>query len=119
MTSLQKEGMPLIRYRTKDLTRIIPELCPCGRTHRRIERFKGRTDDMLILKGVNIFPTQIEKKLMDIPGVGTNFLIILNRQGYNDDMTVKVEVDKKYFSGEMKQMEALRKKIVEELKAKF
>jgi phenylacetate-CoA ligase len=119
MTSLQKEGMPLIRYRTKDLTRIIPEPCPCGRTHRRIERFKGRTDDMLILKGVNIFPTQIEKKLMDIPGVGTNFLIILNRQGYNDDMTVKVEVDKKYFSGEMKQMEALRKKIVEELKSEI
>jgi phenylacetate-CoA ligase len=74
---------------------------------------------MLILKGVNIFPTQIEKKLMDIPGVGTNFLIILNRQGYNDDMTVKVEVDKKYFSGEMKQMEALRKKIVEELKSEI
>jgi phenylacetate-CoA ligase len=119
MTSLQKEGMPLIRYRTKDLTRIIPEPCPCGRTHRRIERFKGRTDDMLILKGVNIFPTQIEKKLMDIPGVGTNFLIILNRQGYNDDMTVKVEVDKKYFSGEMKQMETLRKKIVEELKSEI
>jgi len=119
MTSLQKEGMPLIRYRTKDLTRIIPEPCPCGRTHRRIERFKGRTDDMLILKGVNIFPTQIEKKMMDIPGVGTNFLIILNRQGYNDDMTVKVEVDKKYFSGEMKQMETLRKKIVEELKGEI
>jgi len=119
MTSLQKEGMPLIRYRTKDLTRIIPEPCPCGRTHRRIERFKGRTDDMLILKGVNIFPTQIEKKLMDIPGVGTNFLIVLNRQGYNDDMTVKVEVDKKYFSGEMKQMETLRKKIVEELKSEI
>jgi phenylacetate-CoA ligase len=68
---------------------------------------------------VNIFPTQIEKKLMDIPGVGTNFLIVLNRQGYNDDMTVKVEVDKKYFSGEMKQMETLRKKIVEELKSEI
>ena len=81
MTSLQKEGMPLIRYRTKDLTRIIPEPCACGRTHRRIERIKGRTDDMLILKGVNIFPMQIEKKLMDIAGVGTNFLIILNRRG--------------------------------------
>jgi phenylacetate-CoA ligase len=119
MTSLQKEGMPLIRYRTKDLTRIIPEPCPCGRTHRRIERIKGRTDDMLILKGVNIFPMQIEKKLMEISGVGTNFLIILNRQGYNDDMTVKVEVDKKYFSGEMKQMEALRKKVVEELKSEI
>jgi len=119
MTSLQKEGMPLIRYRTKDLTRIIPEPCPCGRTHRRIERFKGRTDDMLILKGVNIFPTQIEKKLMDIDGVGTNFLIVLDREGFNDLMTVKVEVDKKYFSGEMKQMEVLRKKIIEELKSEI
>ena len=119
MTSLQKEGMPLIRYRTKDLTRIIPGPCACGRTHRRIERFKGRTDDMLILKGVNIFPMQIEKKLMDIEGIGTNFLIILNREGYNDNMTVKVEVSKEYFSGEMKQMETLRKKIVEELKSEI
>jgi phenylacetate-CoA ligase len=119
MTSLQREGMPLIRYRTKDLTRIIPEPCSCGRTHRRIERIKGRTDDMLILKGVNIFPMQIEKKLMEIPGVGTNFLIVLDREGFNDLMTVKVEVDKKYFSGEMKQMEALRKKIVEELKSEI
>ena len=119
LTSLQKEGMPLIRYRTKDLTRMIPGQCACGRTHRRIERFKGRTDDMLILKGVNIFPMQIEKKLMDIAGVGTNFLIILNRQGYNDDMTVKVEVNKQYFSGDLRQLEALRKKIVEELKGEL
>ena len=119
LTSLQREGMPLIRYRTKDLTRIIPGPCPCGRTHRRIERIKGRTDDMLILKGVNIFPMQIEKKLMEIPGVGTNFLIVLDREGFNDIMTIKVEVDKKYFSGEMKQMEALRKKITEELKSEI
>ena len=111
--------MPLIRYRTKDLTRIIPEPCSCGRTHRRIERIKGRTDDMLILKGVNIYPMQIEKKLMEISGVGTNFLIVLDREGFNDLMTVKVEVDKKYFSGEMKQMETLRKKIVEELKSEI
>jgi phenylacetate-CoA ligase len=119
MTTLQREGMPLLRYRTKDLTRIIPEPCPCGRTHRRIERIKGRTDDMLILKGVNIYPMQIEKKLMEISGVGTNFLIVLDREGFNDLITVKVEVDKKYFSGEMKQMEALRKKIVEELKSEI
>jgi len=119
MTTLQREGMPLLRYRTKDLTRIIPEPCPCGRTHRRIERIKGRTDDMLILKGVNIYPMQIEKKLMEISGVGTNFLIVLDREGFNDLITVKVEVDKKYFSGDMKQMEALRKKIVEELKSEI
>lgn len=119
MTSLQKEGMPLIRYRTKDLTRIIPGPCACGRTHRRLERFKGRTDDMLILKGVNIFPMQIEKKLMDIPGVGTNFMIILSREGYNDDMTVKVEVRREYFSGDLKSLEKLKKKIVDELKGEL
>ncbi len=119
LTSLQREGMPLIRYRTKDLTRIIPGRCPCGRTHRRIERIKGRTDDMLILKGVNIYPMQVEKKLMEIEGVGTNFLIILEREGFNDDMMVKVEVDKKYFSGDMKQLEGLRRKIVEELKSEI
>ena len=119
MTTLQREGMPLLRYRTKDLTRIIPGPCPCGRTHRRIERIKGRTDDMLILKGVNIYPMQVEKKLMEIDGVGTNFLIVLDREGFNDLMTVKVEVDRKYFSGDMKQLDALRKKIVEELKSEI
>jgi len=119
MTSLQKEGMPLLRYRTKDLTRIIPGECPCGRTHRRIERIKGRSDDMLILKGVNIFPMQIEKKLMEIPDVGTNFLIILDRADFNDSMTVKVEVNKKYFVGDIKQLESLRKKIAEELKGEL
>ena len=119
MTTLQREGMPLIRYRTKDLTRIIPEACACGRTHRRIERIKGRTDDMLILKGVNIYPMQIEKKLMEIEGVGTNFLIILEREGFNDNMTVKVEVNKEFFSGDIKQLDALRKKIVEELKSEI
>jgi len=74
---------------------------------------------MLILKGVNIYPMQVEKKLMEIEGVGTNFLIILEREGFNDDMMVKVEVDKKYFSGDMKQLEGLRRKIVEELKSEI
>lgn len=117
LTTLARRGMPLIRYRTKDLTRIIPGPCPCGRTHRRIERIKGRTDDMMIIKGVNIFPIQIEKKLMDIPGVGTNFLIILEREGFNDDMIVKVEVQKEYFTGDLKKLERLRRKVVEELKS--
>jgi len=116
-TTLLREGMPILRYRTKDLTRIIPGPCPCGRTHRRIERIKGRTDDMMILKGVNIFPIQIEKKLMEVPGVGTNFLIILEREGYNDHMTVKVEVQKEYFGGDLSQLETLRRRIVEELKS--
>ncbi len=116
-TTLCREGMPILRYRTKDLTRIIPGPCPCGRTHRRIERIKGRTDDMMILKGVNIFPIQIEKKLMEIPGVGTNFLIILDRVDFNDSMTVKVEVQKEFFGGDLRQLEVLRKRVVEELKS--
>ena len=116
-TTLVRDGMPILRYRTKDLTRIIPGPCPCGRTHRRIERIKGRTDDMMILKGVNIFPIQIEKKLMEIPGVGTNFVIILDREDYNDSMTVKVEVQKEFFGGDLQQLEVLRRRIVEELKS--
>jgi phenylacetate-CoA ligase len=116
-TTLLREGMPILRYRTKDLTRIIPGPCPCGRTHRRIERIKGRTDDMMILKGVNIFPIQIEKKLMEIPGVGNNFVIILDRKEYNDSMTVKVEVQKEFFGGDLRQLEDLRRRIVEGLKS--
>ena len=117
MTTLMRRGMPILRYRTKDLTRIIPGPCACGRTHRRIERIKGRTDDMLILKGVNIYPIQIEKKLMDIPGVGTNYLIVLEREDFNDSMTVKVEVQKEFFDGDIRHLEALRRRIMEELKS--
>lgn len=117
MTTLVREGMPVLRYRTKDLTRILPGPCPCGRTHRRIERITGRTDDMMILKGVNIFPIQIEKKLMEIPGVGRNFLIFLEREGFNDLMHIKVEVERGFFDGELRHLEALRRRIVEELKS--
>ena len=116
MTTLLRVGMPILRYRTKDLTRIISGPCECGRTHRRIARITGRADDMLILKGVNIFPIQIERKLMGIDGVAKNFLIVLDRDGYNDLMTVKVEVEKQYFDGNLKGLERLRKQIVEELK---
>ena len=117
LTTLVRDGMPILRYRTKDLTRIIPGPCECGRTHRRIERIKGRTDDMMIIKGVNIFPIQIERKLMGIPGVGNNFLIVLERVDFTDLMTVKVEVQREYFMGDLRQLEALRRRIVEELKS--
>jgi phenylacetate-CoA ligase len=117
LTTLVRDGMPILRYRTKDLTRIIPGPCECGRTHRRIERIKGRTDDMMIIKGVNIFPIQIERKLMGIPGVGNNFLIVLERVDFTDLMTVKVEVRREYFMGDLRQLEALRRRIVEELKS--
>ena len=115
-TTLMREGMPILRYRTKDLTRIISGPCPCGRTHKRIERIKGRHDDMEIIKGVNIFPIQIEKRIMEIPGVGTNFVIILDRVDYSDQMTVKVEVQRNFFGGNLQQLETLRRRIVEELK---
>jgi phenylacetate-CoA ligase len=117
LTTLMREGMPILRYRTKDLTRIIPGPCACGRTHRRIDRIKGRTDDMMIIKGVNIFPIQIERKLMDIPGVGTNFLIILEREGFNDHMVVKVEVQQAFFDGDLFHLERLKRRIVEELRS--
>ena len=117
LTTLVRDGMPILRYRTKDLTRIIPGPCECGRTHRRIERIKGRTDDMMILKGVNIFPIQIERKLMGVPGVGNNFLIILERAEFTDLMVIKVEVQREYFMGDLRQLETLRRRIVEELKS--
>ena len=116
LTTLLRQGMPLLRYRTKDLTRVIPEPCKCGRTHKRIERISGRTDDMMIIKGINISPSQIEKKLADMPGAGPNFMIILEREGLNDHMIIKVEVQKEFFSGNLKQLENLRQKIIETLK---
>jgi phenylacetate-CoA ligase len=117
LTTLVRDGMPIVRYRTKDLTRIVPGPCECGRTHRRIDRIKGRTDDMMIIKGVNIFPVQIERKLMGVPGVGNNFLILLDRVDFTDQMTIKVEVQQEYFMGDLRQLEALRRRIVEELKS--
>lgn len=89
LTTLDREGMPLIRYRTRDLTRVIVGDCPCGRTHKRLERIKGRSDDMFIVKGVNIFPMQIEKILMQFKEVGTNYLITVET---NEDLIVEVEL---------------------------
>lgn len=91
-TTLNREGMPILRYRSKDLACVFTEPCSCGRTHRKITRIKGRTDDMLIVKGVNMYPIQIEKALMAVPEVGSNFQIILDHRDDNDHMTVKIEV---------------------------
>lgn len=93
ITTLDRTMMPILRYRTHDLTRILPGDCPCGRTHRRIDRIKGRTDDMFIIKGVNVFPMQVEKILVKYPGLGSNYLITLDSEGDNDVMTVDVELD--------------------------
>ncbi|MCD6353535.1 MAG: phenylacetate--CoA ligase [Proteobacteria bacterium] len=111
-TTLKREGMPILRYRTRDLAVVYPEPCACGRTHRRISRIKGRADDMIIVKGVNMYPIQIEKTLMAISEVGSNFQIILDRKDDNDHMIVKVEVSNDVFQGDLKKLQNLRKRIV-------
>jgi phenylacetate-CoA ligase len=115
-TTLQREGMPIIRYRTGDVACVYTGWCSCGRTHRRISRIKGRTDDMLIIKGVNFYPMQIEKVLMEIPEVGNNYLIELETVDYLDNVTIKVEVRPSIFHGNIEELERLKKKIVENLK---
>ena len=115
LTTLQREAMPLIRYRTHDLTRFLPGECPCGRTHRRIDRFKGRSDDMIILKGVNIFPIQIETILMGFKELGGNYLITIETVGNNDEMLIEVELSD-LFTDDYSVLERLSKKIVRQLK---
>ncbi len=117
LTTLTREAMPLVRYRTRDLTSITSAPCPCGRTHRRIARIKGRSDDMLIIKGVNVFPMQVEAVLMSIPEVGTNYLIELDTVDDIDVMTVKVEVRDDFFLGDVKGLTALQQKITNALKS--
>jgi phenylacetate-CoA ligase len=116
LTSVNREAMPLLRYRTHDLTSIIPGPCACGRTHRRIQRITGRSDDMLIVRGVNIFPQQIERVLMSIPQVGRNYLIQL--EGL-DDMTVKVELSPAGFDGQVGHLTQLQSEVVEKLRAEL
>ncbi len=116
LTTLCREGMPVIRYRTRDLTRFIPGECPCGRKHKRIDRISGRSDDMIVLKGVNIYPMQVEKILMSIPEVGQNYLIELEREGYMDQMRIKVEIRDEFFVEDMRILQALQKKITTHLR---
>ena len=111
MTTLTREGMPLVRYRTRDLTRFIPGRCPCGRTHRRIDRIKGRADDMLIIKGVNIYPMQIEQVLMNIREVGQNYVIEIFQDREMDQMRIKVEIRDEYFVEDMRALQALQRRI--------
>ena len=115
LTTLTREAMPIIRYRTSDLTRILPGTCPCGRTHSRLDRIKGRTDDMLIIKGVNIFPVQVEQALMEIPEVGQNYLIILERVAEMDTMRIQVEIHPDIFKEDMRFLKRLQDKITHEL----
>ena len=110
-TTLTKEGLPLIRYRTKDLTSITREKCECGRTSARISRFKGRSDDMLIIRGVNVFPSQVEAALVHVEEVTPHYMIIVDRVNNLDTMEIQVELNTNYYTDEIKGIEKLTKKI--------
>lgn len=110
-TTLTKEGMPLIRYRTKDLTSIDYSQCECGRTLPRISKFKGRSDDMLVIRGVNVFPSQVEAALLEMGEASPHYLMIVDRVNNLDVLEVQVEVSDKFFSDEVKELENLTKKI--------
>lgn len=117
LTNLIRRAMPVLRYRTRDLAFLHPEPCECGRTHRRLSRILGRTDDMLIVNGVNVFPSQIEEKIMKVPEVATNYQIHVDKKGALDRLTVKVEIYPKLFLGEVARLETLRNRIREELRS--
>ena len=116
LTTLCREAMPILRYRTRDITSVINEPCTCGRTHRRIRRITGRADDMLIVRGVNIYPQQIERVLMGVPEVGRNYLIELAGL---DEMTVKVELSEAGFDGHVERLMHLQTQITERLRAEI
>jgi phenylacetate-CoA ligase len=111
-TTLTKEGTPLLRYRTRDITYLMPQPCSCGRTTVRMHRLFGRTDDMLIIRGVNVFPSQIEQALIEIEGTEPQYLIVVNRgESHLDDVELQVEVKKEFFSDETRGLEVLRNRI--------
>lgn len=116
ITTITKQGIPLIRYRTRDITSLSYEPCICGRTHARIARMSGRSDDMLIIRGVNVFPSQIEAILVGIEGVEPHYLLVVDRIGNLDTLEVQVEVDEQLFSDEIKVLQKLAKRIEKEIK---
>jgi phenylacetate-CoA ligase len=115
-TTLTKEAFPVIRYRTKDISTLHTQACNCGRTLVRMDKVTGRTDDMLIIRGVNVFPSQVEHVLMGIEGVEPHYQIIVERQGTMDTMSVEVEVSESLFSDEIKGLEQLTKRITRDIK---
>jgi len=114
-TTLTKQGIPVIRYRTRDISRIIPGQCPCGRTFRRMERVTGRSDDMLIVRGVNVFPSQIEQVLTGIPGVAPHYQVVLSKRGSMDHVEVHVEVAPDTNFDEIRELESFRRQVGSEI----
>ena len=117
ITTLTREACPLVRYRTRDLTRIISEPCPCGRTHRKIDRIIGRTDDMLIIRGVNVFPSQIEQVITGFPEIATQYQIVLTREAQLDKIELNVETVPDFPIDEVRKIEDLRRRLGMELKS--
>ncbi|MDR0455657.1 MAG: phenylacetate--CoA ligase [Treponema sp.] len=117
LTILCREATPILRYRTRDLTGFFTEPCPCGRTHRRLRRITGRSDDMLIINGVNVFPSQIEEVIMGMKEVGNNYLIVVEKEGALDRLTVKTEVGPNIFMDDARPLNALKERIRETLQA--
>jgi phenylacetate-CoA ligase len=115
-TSITKEAFPVIRYRTRDITSLHSEPCVCGRTHIRMGRVSGRSDDMLIIRGVNVFPSQIESVLMEVQGVEPHYQLVVDREGNLDILTVMVELGEQAFSDEVKKLQNLEKKIGRNIK---
>jgi phenylacetate-CoA ligase len=115
-TTITKEAFPVIRYRTRDITLLNPEPCVCGRTHIRMQRVSGRTDDMLIIRGVNVFPSQIESVLMEVEGVEPHYQLLVDREDNLDTLTVMVEVNERAFSDEVRVLQGLEKKISKNIK---
>ncbi|WP_419783386.1 phenylacetate--CoA ligase family protein [Maridesulfovibrio sp.] len=116
ITTLTKEGIPLIRYRTRDLTRLNYTACRCGRTFARMQRIMGRSDDMLIIRGVNVFPSQIESILIETEGISPHYQLVVERDGNLDILTVKVEISGAAFSDEIKNLQRLERKIQKTIK---
>lgn len=116
VTILKKEALPMIRYRIGDITSMDDSPCPCGRTHPRVKRITGRVDDMLIIRGINVFPSQVEYALMEIPEVGQHFQIVVERKGALDDMLVRVELNKEAFSDKITDIMKVRQKVEHRLK---
>ncbi len=111
ITTVSKEGMPTLRYRTHDLTCIIPEPCVCGRTHRRIQRLRGRTDDMLIIRGVNVFPSQVEAAILGVPGIAPRYMLVVDRVNNMDILEIQVEMTPEMFSDEVRAIEELSQNV--------
>ena len=118
-TSLTKEAFPLIRYRTRDMSRLMEEPCKCGRTHVRMDRVSGRSDDMLIIRGVNVFPSQVESVLLGIEGLEPHYQLIVDREGSLDTLEIHVEMSEDLFSDEIKTLQNIERRITKDIKDYF